>query len=101
VHANTVLSRKVSQQLLNCGIDKFELLPEESDMSETVYRVNWTRYEYTKIRVKSKDIKKLCLVKKSTSPGEMFNYFKEILIFLRTVKVVILEYCMSINYGHM
>ena len=64
----------------NCGIDTFELLPEESDMSETVYRVNWTRYAYTKIRVKSKDMKKLCLVKKSTSPGEMLNYFKEILV---------------------
>jgi hypothetical protein len=65
----------------NCGIDNFEVLPEESDMSEIVYRVNWTRYEYTKICVKSKDIKKkLCLVKKGTSPGEMFNYFKEILV---------------------
>jgi hypothetical protein len=38
----------------NCGIDNFEVLPEESDMSEIVYRVNWTRYEYTKICVKSR-----------------------------------------------
>lgn len=64
----------------NCGIDKFELLSEESDMSETVYRVNWTRYEYTKIRVKSKDIQEVMPCQKSTSPCEMFNYFKEILV---------------------
>ena len=69
-----------SRECENCGIDHFEVLPEESDMSEIVYHVNWTWYEYTKIRVMSKDIKKVMPCQKSTSPGEMFNYFKEILV---------------------
>ena len=33
-----------------------------------------------KIKKKNKEIKKLCLVKKTTAPGEMFSYLRHLLV---------------------
>ncbi|MES9880719.1 MAG: hypothetical protein ABW185_07545, partial [Sedimenticola sp.] len=42
-------------------------------------KVNWERYEYVNLTIKGNDLRKLILVKKSTEPAEMFEYFKTLL----------------------
>ena len=64
----------------DCGLRLLNLQQEETDISETAPKVQWTRYEYVKLNIKNKkEIRKLTLVKKETSPGEMFDYFKDLM----------------------
>ncbi|MES9884023.1 MAG: hypothetical protein ABW185_24515 [Sedimenticola sp.] len=62
-----------------CGVQNFKLHPTEMNKSTSVETVRWTRYEYVNLNVKGRCIRKLMLVQKNTSPGELFSYFKDIL----------------------
>lgn len=63
----------------DCGVHVLRLHPEVCDASATARQVTWTKYEYVKVHIKnSKDIKKL--VKKTTAPGQMFSYFRHLLL---------------------
>ncbi|XP_069104899.1 uncharacterized protein [Argopecten irradians] len=71
----------INRECNNCGVHLLKLLPEECDTSETALQVTWSKYEYVNVNVKkNKEIKKLCLVKKTTAPGEMFSYLKHLLV---------------------
>ena len=62
-----------------CGVDKFELYPEESSDDGLV---RWSRYEYVptgKYLPDGQEKKKICLVQKETPPSQLFKYFKELL----------------------
>lgn len=59
----------------NCGTEKLKLLPEETATSNEFGTVKWERFEY----VDSGDKRRLQLVEKRTSPGEMFLYFSKLL----------------------
>ena len=58
-----------------CGVHLLRLLEEEESMDESGQKVKWERFDYVTMGEK----RKLQLVVKSTSPGEMFNYFKSLL----------------------
>lgn len=74
-HCMKCLERKCS----DCGVNKFKLLPEEeSDEGLT----QWSRYEYVatgKLLQNGQEKKKIALVRKETSPNELFAYFKKLL----------------------
>ncbi|CAC5373812.1 unnamed protein product [Mytilus coruscus] len=57
------------------GLSLLKFTDEELNVSDDAPNVSWERYEY--IFVNSK--KKLTLVRKCTKPGDMFNYFRELL----------------------
>ena len=58
-----------------CGVHLLRLLEEEESMDESGLKVKWERFDYVTMGEK----RKLQLVVKSTSPGEMLNYFKSLL----------------------
>ncbi|CAC5393263.1 unnamed protein product [Mytilus coruscus] len=73
-HKISCLDRLCSE----CGVFKFSMLPGELDKSDV--QISWERYEYTNVKVKGdKMIRKLVLVRKSSSPTEMFQYLKKLL----------------------
>lgn len=70
-HKISCLDRLCSE----CGVCKFSMLPGELDESDV--QISWERYEYKNVKVKGdKMIRKLFLVRKSSSPAEMFQYLK-------------------------
>lgn len=74
-HKRSCLNRECP----DCGVDKINLLPEDLAFDEN--EVSWERYEYHNITQKDSSVlRKLVLVKKSTPPVEMFEYFKHLLI---------------------
>ncbi|CAG2202023.1 unnamed protein product [Mytilus edulis] len=54
-------------------------MQEELDTSELAPDIKWERYEYVNIKTKGSSRRKLMLISKTTKPGEMFTYFKDIL----------------------
>ena len=63
----------------NCGVHNFKLTEEEKNDNLNMSTVQWERYEYVNLKRGSKSLRKLMLVKKSTTPFEMFSYFIQIL----------------------
>lgn len=63
-----------------CGTDRVEFSSQELDKTNTTL-IKWQRYEYVVVGVtnEGKDKKKISLVDKETPPGEMFEYFIELL----------------------
>jgi hypothetical protein len=76
-HEPDCLQRKCK----NCGIDNYKILDEENDTTETAPIVKWQKFEYVVIGVNAdnSEKKKLKLVDKSTTPGEMFSCLKNLL----------------------
>ncbi|CAG2227088.1 unnamed protein product [Mytilus edulis] len=73
-HKISCLDRLCSE----CGVCKFSMLPGELDESDV--QISWERYEYKNVKVKGdKMIRKLVLVRKSSSPAEMFQYLEKLL----------------------
>lgn len=75
-HSLKCLTRECSE----CGVSKFELLPEVSEGS--MEEVTWKRYEYVgtgKFLSNGQEKKKIALVTKMTSPRELFQYFQDLL----------------------
>ncbi|CAC5415730.1 unnamed protein product [Mytilus coruscus] len=70
-YSKACLDRECSK----CGLSLLKFTDEELNVSDDAPNVSWERYEY--ITVNSK--KKLTLVRKCTKPGDMFNYFRELL----------------------
>lgn len=63
----------------DCGVNKSQLFTEPL-LPESTVPVCWEKYEYVRVTVKgNSEKKKLMLVKKKTSPVELFEYFKEVL----------------------
>lgn len=63
----------------SCGVDAFDLLPEEKSEEGSVH---WSRYEYIstgKFLPDGKEKKKISLIQKDTPPVQLFSYFKELL----------------------
>ena len=76
-HSLKCLTRECSE----CGVSKFELLPEEFSEGSTE-EVTWKRYEYVgtgKFLSNGQEKKKIALVTKMTSPRELFQYFQDLL----------------------
>ena len=76
-HRLKCLTRECSE----CGVSKFELLPEEFSEGSTE-EVTWKRYEYVgtgKFLSNGQEKKKIALVTKMTSPRELFQYFQDLL----------------------
>lgn len=70
----------LNRNCTNCGVKNLKFLPAEEDTLESAPKVTWSKYEYINLNMKKgKTMRKLSLVKKETSPGEMFSYFLEIL----------------------
>ena len=59
-----------------CGVHLFKLLEEEKNNDESGVNVTWQRFEY----VTTNEKRRLQLVVKCTPPGEMFDYFKNLLV---------------------
>ena len=68
----------IEREYENCGIEAFQLLPEETSTKGSVC---WSRYEYvgTESFFQMVKRKKIALVQKETPPSEIFRYFKELL----------------------
>ena len=64
-----------------CGVDKLKTLPEENDKSSSAPCVKWEKFQYVVCGTDSngKEKKRLQIVSMETSPGEMFEYFKNLL----------------------
>ena len=63
----------------DCGVDKFPLLPKESNDNGLV---KWSRYEYVpmgKYLPDGPEKKKITLVQKETPPSQLFKYFTDLL----------------------
>ena len=60
----------------SCGVHLFQLLDEEQCVSDSGLKVTWQRFEYVTVGEK----RRLQLVFKLTPPGEMFDYFKSLLM---------------------
>ena len=76
-HKLECLNRECSE----CGVSKFELLPEEISEGYTE-EVTWKRYEYVgtgKFLSNGQEKKKIALVTKKTAPWELFKYFQDLL----------------------
>lgn len=70
----------LKRECLECGVHMIRFLPEELDQTNTETRVQWEKFEYCNVNGKGgKIFKKLVMVKKETTPGEMFAYMKELL----------------------
>ena len=65
----------------NCGTASFKVLDEEKESNEAAPLVKWRKLEYVVIGVNddNSDKKKLKLVDKLTSPGEMFSCLQNLL----------------------
>jgi hypothetical protein len=65
----------------NCGVAGFKILEKENDSTDAAPLVKWRKFEYVVIGVNddNSDKKKLKLVDKLTSPGEMFACFQNLL----------------------
>ena len=64
----------------SCGVHKLQLLPEELDKTQNAKTVKWEKFEYVDLSVKDgKSVRKLELMKKETTPGELFEYLKTLL----------------------
>lgn len=75
-HRKECLMRECS----DCGVGKSIFLPEEQNMSDGACRVEWKKFEYVEVGINEEGKKKkLQLVDKKTSPGEMFFCLKELL----------------------
>ena len=75
-HNITCLKRECN----DCGVNKFDLLPQESSNEGNI--VKWKRYDYLptgKLGADGKEIKKISLVSKETPPKELFDYFYKLL----------------------
>ncbi len=61
--------------------ENYKILDEENDTTETAPIVKWQKFEYVVIGVNAdnSEKKKLKLVDKSTTPGEMFSCLKNLL----------------------
>ena len=61
----------------NCGVRqlKSQIVPEELDQSDAAPKVIWERFDYQPITSNGKTFRILTLVKKTTSPGELYEYF--------------------------
>lgn len=60
-----------------CGTDKFTLMPEEQCRDESGPTVKWQRFEY--VTNEETGQRKLFLISKETSPGEMFEHMNTLL----------------------
>ena len=65
----------------HCGVVNFETYHQEEDQSVNAPLVKWEKFEYVVCGkdTNGKDKKRLRIVSKETSPGEMFKYFKSLL----------------------
>lgn len=65
----------------NCGVSVFKVLDEEEDLTNDAPLIKWRKFEYvvTGVNEDNSDKKKLMLVDKLTSPGEMFLCLKKLL----------------------
>lgn len=65
----------------HCGIVHLKVLDEEEDTTDAAPLIKWRKFEYVVIGVNddNSDKKKLKLVDKLTSPGEMFSCLKNLL----------------------
>ena len=71
----TCLNRECS----DCGSKLLNLLTDEKSWNDE-FSVNWERYEYVTLKVKGdKSRRKLQLIKKKTSPHEMYEYIFDLL----------------------
>lgn len=69
----------VQRECEECGVEKFQLLPEETSEEGSV---RWSRYEYVptgKYLPDGQEKKKIALVTKETPPSELFKYFNQLL----------------------
>lgn len=69
----------LNRECSDCGPKLLNLLPHEESSNDEL-SVHWERYEYVTLKVKGgKTRRKLQLIKKKTSPHEMYEYFFELL----------------------
>lgn len=69
----------LNRECSDCGSKLLNLLPDEKSSNDE-FSVNWERYEYVTLKVKGdKTRRKLQLIKKKTSPHEMYEYFFDLL----------------------
>lgn len=73
-HAKECIQRECER----CSVEKFRVLPEETDMSEDAPDVKWKKFEYVSNgqTQDGKTKKRLQLVDKITKPGELFACFQ-------------------------
>ena len=71
----------LNRECKSCGVEKLDLLKEEEDVSLQAPTVSWQKFEYVAVghTQEGNERRKLQLVRKETSPGEMFNNLKKLL----------------------
>ena len=74
-------TRSLLQKCQNCRVSVFKVLDEEEDLTNDAPLIKWRKFEYvvTGVYEDNSDEKKLKLVDKLTSPGEMFLCLKKLL----------------------
>ena len=78
---NTIQPDCLLRKCQNCGVSVFKVLDEEEDLTNDAPLIKWRKFEYvvTGVNEDNSDKKKLKLVDKLTSPGEMFLCLKKLL----------------------
>jgi hypothetical protein len=70
----------LNRSFSDCGASKLFFLEEELDRSQNARDVSWEKHEYVNVNVKGgKTINKIQLVKKTSKPGELFDYLIKLL----------------------
>ena len=69
----------INRQCEECGTGVLKLMPEEEDTSPSASKVNWQRFEYVALTTEKEEKRRLKIVTKNTTAGEMFGYFKVLL----------------------
>ena len=64
-----------------CGVGKLKLSDTELDKSDSAPTIKWQKYGYIDAGIKEdgSKIRKISLINMETKPGELFEYFKELL----------------------
>lgn len=63
--------------MVNVTIVELVISEIEDDDNETSPDVEWQLCEYTTVKMKKIERKKMCLIKKTTKPKHMFQYLKK------------------------